>query len=79
MRNINDIEFVKIVADASMRLFSAEDARDASNARLVEVAGGGYAEFAKKNAVREMRFRAACEKAGKVGYAGCSERFAAYL
>ena len=79
MKKITDIEFASVVADTSMRLFSEEDARNASNARLVEVAGGDYADFAKDNALREMRSRAACEKAGKVGYAGCSDRFAEYL
>ena len=79
MKKTNEAKFAAAVAATSMRLFSEEDARNASNARLVEVAGGDYADFAKDNALREMRSRAACEKAGKVGYAGCSERFAAYL
>ena len=79
MKKTNEAKFAAAAAATSMRLFSEEDARNASNARLVEVAGGDYADFAKDNALREMRSRAACEKAGKVGYAGCSERFAAYL
>ncbi|WP_308588313.1 hypothetical protein [uncultured Slackia sp.] len=79
MKKTNDLEFASIVADASTRLFSAEDARNASSARLVDVACGDYAGFAKNNAIREMRSRIACEKAGKTGYAGCAEMFADYV
>lgn len=77
---ISEIEFAERIARQAMRIHTRFDCECMANSQLIEaIESGDITDASKSNILDEMRRRVRMADEGRTGYAGCSERFEAYI